>query len=509
MREISFYSQGSTTYLVLKLDAADRLDSLAMGMMTNNEIFGLLSVSPRRIDQDEYLYYSISSLTPLAAGYGALSSDKRLLVFLRSLCRLAAECQDYLLDPSGLLLDPQYVYIQLSTGEIRVPYLPLEGETGGVTPYQFVRDLAAKLGANFPADSKVMPVLYRQVLAEGQFSLPALDEQLAQLQTGGAVQTDPRSGAGHAAPANVPVPPTPPVQNSNFWKQPPSPPPAAPIPAPGPAVEAPVGPETPVPPAHAPQPAGEKDTLIRKLFGSGAGKAAPISKPGKVKQPDVKKPAGGFGFAVPGAAPAPEETGGGAPAPEAPPAPPKKGLSWSKPAKQKAPVQPKPPMSPNKLPPVPPQAPVQPKAPVQQYQKPAPAPSQGQGGYTFILDGPDSGAPLATSPMLGGDAPQAGSVAPLWLVRRANGQRVQVTHSNFHIGRGQDLVDFSITTTTQYVGIDHGYILIQDGAYFYVDNNSRNHSWLNGQQLEGSRPYPLHAGDTLRLADEYFDVVSG
>lgn len=503
MREISFYSQGSTTYLVLKLDAADRLDSLAMGMMTNNEIFGLLSVSPRRIDQEEYLYYSISSLTPLAAGYGALSSDKRLLVFLRSLCRLAAECQDYLLDPSGLLLDPQYVYIQLSTGEIRVPYLPLEGETGGLTPYQFVRDLAAKLGASFPADSRVMPVLYRLVLAEGQFSLPALDEQLAQLQTAGAVQTDRRSGAEHAASAHEPpAPPAPLAEEPHPRRQQPAPPPAVPSPAPG-ADMGPAGPEEPAP-GPAPQPAGGKDTLIRKLFGSGAGKPAPAPKPGKVRQ-EGKKPAAGFGFAVPGAAPAPKGSEDSAPAPEAPPAAPRKGPVWSKPAKQKTPVQPKTPVPPQ--PPAPPKAPMQPQAPVQP--RPASAPPQGQGGYTFILDGTDSGAPLATSSMLGGDVPREGAPAPLWLVRRANGQRVQVTHSNFHIGRGQDLVDFSIVTTTQYVGIDHGYILIQDGAYFYVDNNSRNHSWLNGRQLEGSRPYPLHTGDTLRLADEYFDVVSG
>lgn len=256
-------------------------------------------------------------------------------------------------------------------------------------------------------------------------------------------------------------------------------------------------------------PSGDgKDSMLKKLFGGGkAGAPQKQPKPDKRTGKQPAKGAPGFGFAVPGAASAPEDAAQNAPgagmapppAPPAPPAPPKKGFGHPKAAAPQPPRAPAPP-----APPAPPVSPAPPTPPVS-------APPQGQGGgYTYNLDGMDSGAPLATSPMMmDPGALQEGGLKPLWLVRKSNGQRVQITHSNFHIGRGQNLVDFFISTSTAFMGVDHGYVLIQGGEYFYVDNNSRNHSWLNGSLLEGSRPYPLHAGDNLRLADEYFDVVSG
>lgn len=359
-----------------------------------------------------------------------------------------------------------------------------------MTPYQFVRSLVMKVGSGFPADSRLMPVLYRVVLAEEQFSLAMLDEQLAQLQTGGAVQTDKASAAdaGYAAPAEpvfVPKQEKPPVQE---------PVPAMPVQAP----EAPVIPEE--------QPLQEepddKDSLLKKLFGSSKPQEKPVKalknqKPAKAAKEKPSRSGFGMDMAIPGMsvpAETPEEAET-APEPvveESRQAAPKKnqfGLFQKKNAAPAPEVYEKPR-----------QTPVAAPAPQQQYQQP-----QG-GGYTCNLDGMDSGMPLATSPMM--DMGNAGGCEPLWLVRRSTGQRVQITHSNFHIGRGQDLVDFFIATSMQYMGVDHAYILIQGNTYYFVDNNSKNHSWLNGTLLEGSRPYPIHAGDYLRLADEYFDVVS-
>lgn len=482
MREMSFNTQGSTTYLVLKLEPADELDRLAVGMITNNKIPGLLSVSPRRVNRDSYLYYSISSLTPLTSAYGALSNDKRLLLFLRSLCRLAMECHEYLLDEEGLILSPEHVYIQMSTCEIQVPYLPVMQGRSDVTPYQFVRSLVLKVSSSFSPDSKLLPVLYRMVLTEEQFSLTLLDEQLAQLQIGGAVQTDKASAADAVRPQNAEI--SGPPYREQFHTQDP-----AVVRQEPEATE--IAQEIPVQTEEAKD---EKDSLLKKFFSSGKTPAEKPPKPQKPAKPSKEKPAKsggkGFNFAIPGisnaveeetAEPSVAEVYQQTPAPVAQ----KKDQFYSAQQKNPSPVS---------------TAPEMPKQEPPRSQQP-----QG-GGYTYNLDGMDSGAPLATSPMM--DLGNAGGPAPLWLVRRSTGQQVQITHSNFHIGRGQDLVDFFISTSMPYLGIDHAYILIQGSEYFFVDNNSKNHSWLNGNMLEGSRPYPIQAGDYLRLADEYFDVVS-
>lgn len=493
MREMSFNTQGSTTYLVLKLESDDQLDRLALGMITNNKIPGLLSISPRRVNRDAYLYYGISSLTPLTSAYGVLSSDKRLMMFLQSLCRLASECHEYLLDEDGMMLSPEHVYIQLSTCEIQVPYLPVERARSDTSPYQFVRSVVMNVGNRFATDSKLLPVLYRMVLAEDQFSLTALGEQLAQLQIGGAVQTDKGSAAKvnpavtaepvcapqqHVAPQPVPVVQEPVKVN---YKE---------VPVPAPAAEIKENVQE------------EKDSVFKKLFGSSKSAEKP-TKALKAPKPAKEKPAKsglGFEFAIPNMC-GPEQTAQEVPAVPAPQPEPVKASSMKKQFSNPFQKSPAPAAEAWEAPgQVSTPAPVQQSVPQQNSRQP-----QG-GGYTYNLDGMDSGAPLATSPLM--DMGGVNGVPALWLVRRSTSQRVQITHSNFHIGRGQELVDFYVSTSTPYIGVDHAYILIQGNEFYFVDNNSKNHSWLNGTMLEGSRPYPIHAGDHLRLADEYFDVVS-
>ena len=59
------------------------------------------------------------------------------------------------------------------------------------------------------------------------------------------------------------------------------------------------------------------------------------------------------------------------------------------------------------------------------------------------------------------------------------------------------------------LGNDHAYILIENGSYYIVDNNTQNHTYLNEQRLEPSKPTQFHAGDTIRMADIVFSVVAG
>ena len=48
----------------------------------------------------------------------------------------------------------------------------------------------------------------------------------------------------------------------------------------------------------------------------------------------------------------------------------------------------------------------------------------------------------------------------------------------------------------------------EDGCYL-VDNNSMNHTWLNGQQLVSNQMYPVKAGDIIKMADEEFELLPG
>ena len=84
-----------------------------------------------------------------------------------------------------------------------------------------------------------------------------------------------------------------------------------------------------------------------------------------------------------------------------------------------------------------------------------------------------------------------------------------MTHTNFHIGRAENIVDYTVQTRNHYLGNDHAYILLDGGNYYIVDNNTQNHTYLNEQRLEPSKPTLFHAGDTIRMADVVFNVIMG
>lgn len=496
MYDFSYNNQGSAVSLVLKLGRDDQIDNLSMGMMMNNNIPGFLSVSRRYIDNDVYLYYDVSSLAPLTSAYYALCQDKYLIHFLLSFCRTVKECGEYLLDSKKLCLIADYVFVHRATGEFRAVFIPVETVEEGVTPYEFVREIVAKIGENTMNDSVVMPVLYRLVIAESMFSVDNLERQLTDLQTSGKLRADTRANTSADRVQDVGTS----VKEESFYEQKQ---PSAYTPTPKPVVS-PEPEPIPVPETETSSDAKEEGGLMKilgGLMGSSKGTAEPAKKEknasglslgGLMSKKKAEPADNAFSFDNPFAGPSADAPVNEKPVEEVP-APKKErgGISMINPFggssanhNQKT---------------------------VEKQQKPAektPAASgydsaSTGGGYTLSLDGGDSGAPLATSLMMD----DAGEERRIALVRRANGQRTVVTHNNFHIGRGQNLVDLYVDSKTMYIGTDHAYIMLQGSEYFVVDNNSRNHTWLNGKQLECSRPYAIHPGDILRLADEYFDVT--
>ena len=113
-----------------------------MGMLSNNQIPGILPVSCVRTDGGQVVRFRISSLTALMGCWGGAITRQKLLTFLTSFCRAALECRDYLLDPERIVLGWDRVFLDPLTGEARVAYLPVLGaQVQQPTAGAFLRDL--------------------------------------------------------------------------------------------------------------------------------------------------------------------------------------------------------------------------------------------------------------------------------------------------------------------------------------------------------------------------------
>ena len=78
------------------------------------------------------------------------------------------------------------------------------------------------------------------------------------------------------------------------------------------------------------------------------------------------------------------------------------------------------------------------------------------------------------------------------------GVRVSMEHFPFSIGR--DNADFIISKGT--VSRPHITVSSRNGSYYVMDENSKNHTYLNGKQLAPYTEAELKDGDELRLANE-------
>lgn len=88
------------------------------------------------------------------------------------------------------------------------------------------------------------------------------------------------------------------------------------------------------------------------------------------------------------------------------------------------------------------------------------------------------------------------------LTRLKTGEQIPVRQNCFLIGKDAGC-DYSITDN-RVISRRHAIIEKKNGVYFIVDENSTNHTYLNGQLLEGGKSYELADKMTIRMADEEF-----
>lgn len=490
MYEFETTNQGSSSYLVLRLREQDTIDELAVGMLRNNQIHGLLPMVKRWERSSYTLYYTISSLTPLSRCYAVLGVEKRLIQFLQDYCTMIKECEEYLLEPSKLLMDDDYVFVRATTGELFVPYLAVMDPDSHISTDEFFNRFIHNVENYLPPDSKIRPILYEQSF-HGMFDPEKLLRSLQGLN-GTVLSPQERAPRPVREPPQVVQKPVKAEVKEIY---------AARDGAARPPLEQPIT-------APAKQPEAKKK---RGFLGFGGGKAEKKQAPAKGRQQapapqnigfDSPFAGSGAGASVSGEQPGSFESPYGKIMP-------KKASPFGKKPESEKPVVDIPPLASG--------APQRQSGAIQEVPPAHPRQGGGQqgGGYTINWSSLDSGVPGGTIQMPEADTgdfgqPGLGAVSSLWLVRRGDKDRVQITHSNFHVGRqrgGDEIVDYAVLTATGYLGSDHAYFQIKDGVFYLVDNNSTNGTWLNGKKLLPSKPYEIKAGDVIKMADVIFDLA--
>ena len=123
--DIQYYKDAKHNYLILEAEVNED-NIFQYKMLENNRIEGLLPFSLRNMDECYYLYYEIDSRQSIKNRYDRKKmSYEKLIVFLTDLVQTAKNTDDYLLEARHLVLLPETVFEDFSTGRFHFIYDPL------------------------------------------------------------------------------------------------------------------------------------------------------------------------------------------------------------------------------------------------------------------------------------------------------------------------------------------------------------------------------------------------
>lgn len=563
----TFETSGNNTFLVYAIQEEDVLDTMTLGMITNNRIPGMASVLYTQMNQDCFLKYNVTAKVTVRQFFSGVVNKRRLLGVFSGVAEALAAAEEYMIDNGSLLLDMDYIYADVRSCRAEVVCLPVVRETGAVDSGLFFKNIMFSTQFDQTENCDYVARIINYLNSTPVFAVEDFLRLLEELQgTGGT------SSYGGQTPQPDPAPQT--GAQMQFKQS-----------ASKPQVNSKAQPQQPAPVSQVSADARSQQPAEAPRAGAAvqSQQSAPVF-PAKNKaqsQAQSQQPAPTFGkqgspvaaemgFAVPGqggdggfAVPGQGSDGGGAdsqagagkkqkkaqqkavpeqsdsqqPASE-------KGMSMfyllqhynkenaaaykaQKEAKKKggnaAPAANSVPASGFAVPGQQAQPPVQQsgvqwssvQAQVQQPAQPAfqssvqpqLSPAQSFSGSDNFGDTVVMGAEgFSEDTVVIGDAIAASAIKP-YLLRSSNNERILLDRPIFHIGKERSYVDYCISGNPT-ISRSHADFINRNGQFFIVDNNSTNHTYINGEMIPSNTEIPLSHGTKIRLSNEEFEFLT-
>lgn len=185
MSRFSYENQGSHSFLVYSLDHLDELDQIGLGMINNNKIQNILPITFNQFDSERYLRYNISSTVSLQKFLGGTVTKKRALNIFKSICDVLLSAEDYLLDGSLFVLNPQYIFVDSASGVCSLVYLAIQNYDNEVDFSLFFKRLIISIKSDQNDDCAYVAAILNYLNTNDHFSLHEFRKLLNRLGVSG------------------------------------------------------------------------------------------------------------------------------------------------------------------------------------------------------------------------------------------------------------------------------------------------------------------------------------
>lgn len=515
MKELYFENQGTSTYLVCEIAEQDTLDTMSLGMLTNNKIPSLATTLFTQMNNNKYIKYNVSSKLSVKQFFSGQVNKQRLLGVFSGIIDAMLSADDYMLTPESIILDLDYIFVDVSTCETILICLPvIDEEAEFVNMKEFFRNIMfnTKFDQNENCDHVAKLINYLN--GTPMFSLEEfkkiidecrgnpIQQEVAATQSVKIKPTVTSAAASQQASVQtvsvqhvVQQPVTPPMASAQSVSQSAAQPMIQPFarPASGMPIPPKMQKSTSVPASKtSEQKDSQEDISLFYLLqhynkdNAAAYKAQKVAKKEGKAEPKPEKsskkkatPAGNqnLGFAIPGQATIPSQSGLQLEVPQANSAP-----VSATPTSQSAVQQPQPVVT-------------------STVAQPQVVSKAANFGNTTVLNVPQNGATTVLDPSL---VPGMGGTPKPYLIRKKNSETIPINKDEFRLGKERSFVDYFIGDNTA-ISRSHACIVCRENEYFVMDTNSTNHTFVNDIMIQSNVETKLESGTKIRLADEEFE----
>lgn len=522
-----YETKGTNTYVVYEIGSSEMIDSMTLGMLTNNKIPGLAQTFFFQQDNSKYVKYNVSSKVSTEQFLTGTVNRKRLIGVFKGIINAMISAEEYMIDTSSLCLDLDYIYTDVTTCETVVLCIPIiDAEKEQVDLKEFFKNIVFSTQFDQTENCDYVAKLFNNLNSASVFSLTDFKDLLDNIERD-----------SQSVPVSQVVPTPAPVSQPT--------PVSTPVAVISQVVSAPVTPQVPkAQQMPVSQSAKQEKTLPSMDFAIPNQKAENVQLANDViagnqsvsneKEMSLMYLMRNYTKENAAIYKAQQEAKKAAKASASPEKKDKKGKKNKKEKKGKAtstvamsqafaipgqPTEASQPMAANSVT-MPTPAPVQvapqstlvasqpvvytapqptPVAPIPQPAPIAqPAGRPANFGETTVL----LSAGIGETTVLGA-APIMQDVKP-YLIRSKNNEKIILDKPVFRIGKEKSYVDYFIGDNTA-ISRSHANIVQRDGEYFVVDTNSTNHTYVNGGMLQSNVETKISHGAKIRLANEDFE----
>jgi len=123
--QVSYKRDLNYNYMILRMTEQINQESYPIRLLTGNHVMGLLQCMAQTVDNQVSFYYEITGKQSLANLYENQKMKREdLQLLFACLIKMLEGMRSYLLDAGNLILNPEYIYFDVSRKEISFCYFP-------------------------------------------------------------------------------------------------------------------------------------------------------------------------------------------------------------------------------------------------------------------------------------------------------------------------------------------------------------------------------------------------